>query len=220
MWISDVSVKRPVFAVMLSAALIALGWISLGRVGVDFFPQVEMPIVTVTTVLEGATPGTIETEVTEVIEEEISNLASLESLSSTSSEGLSVVLARFALEMDSKTAVQNVRAKIELARQHLPPDTEPSIVEMVDPDSQPILAIMIAGDLPVRDLTRFAKDEVKERLQRIRGVGSVTLVGDREREIHVWFDADRIRAYEVTADDVVQSISRERVALIPHTNEV
>lgn len=209
MWISDVSVQRPVFAVMLSAALVALGWISLGRVGVDFFPQVEMPIVTITTVLEGATPGTIETEVTEVIEEEISNLASLEDLSSTSSEGLSLVLARFALEMDSKTAVQNVRAKIELARQHLPPDTEPPIVEMVDPDSQPILAIMIAGDLPVRELTRFAKDAVKERLQRVRGVGSVTLVGDREREIHVWLDADRMRAYEVTADDVVQAIRRE-----------
>ena len=213
MWISDLSVRRPVFAIMASAALVAVGWISLDRIGVDFFPQVEMPIITVTTVLEGATPGTIETEVTEVLEEEISNLASLEELSSTSSEGLSLVVARFALEMNTEAAVQKVRAKVELARRHLPPDTEPSIVEMVDPDSQPILAIMIAGDIPIRDLTRFAKDEVKESLQRVRGVGSVTLVGGREREIHVWLDANRMRAYEVTADDVIQAIRREHAEI-------
>jgi HAE1 family hydrophobic/amphiphilic exporter-1 len=213
MWISDVSVRRPVLAIMASAALVAVGWISLGRIGVDFFPQVEMPIITVSTVLEGATPGTIETEVTEVLEEEISNLGSLEQLSSTSSEGLSLIVARFALEMNAEAAVQKVRAKVELARRHLPPDTEPSIVEMVDPDSQPILAIMIAGDIPIRDLTRFAKDEVKERLQRLRGVGSVTLVGGREREIRIWLDASRMRAYEVTADDVIQAIRREHAEI-------
>ncbi|MDH3656415.1 MAG: efflux RND transporter permease subunit, partial [Myxococcales bacterium] len=213
MWISDVSVRRPVFAVMLCGALVALGWISLGRVGVDFFPRVEYPLVTVTTILEGATPGTIETEVTEVLEEEISNLASLDDLSSTSSEGLSVVIARFALEMNPETAVQKVRAKIELARRNLPPDTEPPVVEMVDPDSQPIMSVMIAGDLPIRDLTDFAKDGVKERLQRIPGVGSVTLVGAREREVRIWLDTYRLRAYEITAVDVIQAIRREHAEI-------
>ena len=198
---------------MLCGALVALGWISLGRVGVDFFPKVEYPMVTVTTVLEGATPGTIETEVTEVLEEQISNLASLEDLSSTSSEGLSVVLARFALEMEPETAVQKVRAKIELARRDLPPDAEPPVVELVDPDSQPIMAVMVAGDLPIRALTEFARDGIKERLQRIPGVGSVTLVGGREREVRIWLDANRLRAYALTADDVIQAIRREHAEI-------
>lgn len=213
MWISDVSLRRPVFAVMMCGALVALGWISLGRVGVDFFPKVEYPMVTVTTVLEGATPGTVETEVTEVLEEQISNLASLEQLSSTSSEGLSVVLARFALEMDPETAVQKVRAKIELARRDLPSDAEPPVVELVDPDSQPIMAVMVAGDLPVRALTEFARDGIKERLQRIPGVGSVTLIGGREREVRIWLDAYRLRAYGLTADDVIQAIRREHAEI-------
>lgn len=213
MWISDVSVRKPVFAVMLCSALVALGWISFGRVGVDFFPRIEYPMVTVTTILEGATPGTVETEVTEVLEEQISDLASLEDLSSTSSEGLSVVLARFSLEMEPETAVQKVRAKIELARRDLPPDVEPPIVELVDPDSQPILAVMIAGNLPVRDLTAFARDGIKERLQRIEGVGSVSLVGGREREVRIWLDAFQLRSYGLTADDVIQAIRREHAEI-------
>src|SRR5690606_29781540 len=147
------------------------------------------------------------------LEEQISDLASLEDLSSTSSEGLSVVLARFSLEMEPETAVQKVRAKIELARRDLPPDVEPPIVELVDPDSQPILAVMIAGNLPVRDLTAFARDGIKERLQRIEGVGSVSLVGGREREVRIWLDAFQLRSYGLTADDVIQAIRREHAEI-------
>ena len=157
MWLSDLSIRRPVFAVMLTGALVVLGWISIGRVGVDLFPSVEFPVVTVTTVLEGATPETIETEITEVIEEEISNLGGVDQLLSTSSEGLSQVFVWFDLEVSADTAIQDVRDKVALARLHLPADAEPPLIERLDPDASPILSIMIAGERPVPELTRFAK---------------------------------------------------------------
>ena len=160
MRLADVSIRRPVFAVMLIGALVTLGWVALDRVPLDLFPRIEFPVVTVTTVLEGATPQTVETEVTEVLEEEISNLAGLDQLLSQSSEGLSTIFVWFELEVDAEAAVQNVRDKVALARRHLPPEIEPPIVDRIDPDAAPILSVMIAGDRSVRELTRFAEDVV------------------------------------------------------------
>jgi HAE1 family hydrophobic/amphiphilic exporter-1 len=167
----------------------------------------------VTTILEGATPETVETEVTEVLEEEISNLAGLDQLLSKSSEGLSTIFVWFELDVDAAVAVQNVRDKVALARRHLPPDTEPPVVDRIDPDASPILSVMVAGDRSVRELTRFAEDVVKDRLQRVRGVGSVTLIGGREREIRIWLDAYRLRSYALTADDVIRAVQTEHAEL-------
>ncbi|MFQ5515226.1 MAG: efflux RND transporter permease subunit [Myxococcota bacterium] len=214
MWLSDVSIRRPVMATMLIGGLLTLGWLSLGRVGVDLFPHVEFPVITVTTVLEGATPETVESEVTEVLEEEISNLSGLKELISASSEGLSQIFVWFELEVDADVAVQDVRDKVALARRHLPPEAEPPLIERVDPDAAPILSIMVAGDRPVRELTRFAEDVVKERIQRLEGVGSVRLVGGRDREVRVWLDLYRLRAYRLTADDVMRAV-REEHAEVP-----
>jgi len=213
MRLADLSIQRPVFAVILIGALVALGWISLQRVGVDLFPRVEFPIVTVTTVLEGATPETIETEVTEPLEEEISNLAGLDDLLSQSSESLSLVFAWFELDVDGDVAIQDVRDKVALARAQLPPDAEPPIIERIDPDAMPILSVMIAGDRSVRELTQFADDVVKQRIQRIQGVGSVTLIGGRDREVRLWLDAYRLRSYGLTADDVILAVQTEHAEL-------
>jgi HAE1 family hydrophobic/amphiphilic exporter-1 len=213
MRLADVSIQRPVFATMLIAALVTLGWISAGRLGIDLFPKVEFPIVVVTTVLQGATPETVESEVTEILEEHVNTLGGLRDLLSMSSEGLSRVVVWFELEVDPDTAVQAVRDKVALARHQLPQDAEPPIVERVDPDAQPILAVMVAGELPRRELTRFADDVVKERIQRVMGVGSVTLVGGRDREVRIWLDAYRLRAHGVTADDVIRAIGSEHAEI-------
>jgi HAE1 family hydrophobic/amphiphilic exporter-1 len=213
MSLAEVSIRRPVFAWMLTAAIVTLGWISLGRLGVDLFPNVQLPVVTITTVLQGAGPETIETEITEVVEEHVNTVSGIDGLLSISSEGVSQVFVWFELEVDPDVATQAVRDKVAIARQDLPVDAEPPVVDKLDPDATPILAVMVAGERPVGELTRFADDVVKERLQRVLGVGSVAMVGGREREIRVWLDAWRLRAYGLTADDVVQALRAEHAEI-------
>ena len=198
---------------MLIGALVALGSISMGRLGVDLYPPVEFPAVAVTTLLEGATPETVETEVTDVLEEHINTISGIKNLNSASSEGLSQIFVRFELDEDVDTKAQDVRDKVALARRELPTEAEPPIVEKLDPNAAPILAVMLAGDLPRGELTRFAKDVVKERLQQLPGVGSVTLVGGREREVRIWLDLFRLHAYGLTADDVLRTIRTEHADL-------
>jgi HAE1 family hydrophobic/amphiphilic exporter-1 len=209
MWISDISIRRPVFAVMIIMALVVLGWISLGRLGVDLFPKVEFPLVSVATTLEGASPDAIESDITDPIEEEVNTTSGIDTLTSISAEGLSQVMIMYKLDEDIDVKAQDVRDKVARARANLPDDAKQSIVEKLDPDAQPIMTVMIAGDMPIKDLTHFADKTIKENLQRISGVGSITLVGGRDREVRIWLDADKMRAYAITADDVTTAIRRE-----------
>lgn len=209
MRIADFSIRQPVSAVMLVGALVLLGWVSLGRLGTDLFPRADVPYMAVTTLLEGATPETIESEVSDPLEEQVNTIAGIDQLRSVSSEGISQVFIQFSLEEDADQRAQDVRDKVAQARKDLPRDAEPSIVERVDPDSAPILSVMISGERPIRELTRFAKYTVKERLQRIPGVGSITLVGGREREIRIWADARKLRSYGLSVDDLVRAVRSE-----------
>jgi HAE1 family hydrophobic/amphiphilic exporter-1 len=209
MRIADFSIRRPVFAVMGIGALVVLGVVSLGRLGTDLFPRIEFPFMAVTTLLEGATPQTIESEVSDPIEEQLNSIGGVEDLRSVSSEGISQVFVQFQLEEDADQRAQDVRDKVARARADLPLDAEPSIVEKVDPDAAPILSVMVSGELPIRELTHYAKYTVKERIQRIPGVGSATLVGGREREVRIWLDARRLRSYGLTVDDVIRALRSE-----------
>ena len=213
MWLTDISIKRPVFAVMIIAALAVLGWIALGRLGVDLFPKVEFPVVSISTQLDGAAPDVIESDVTDPIEEQVNTTSGIDTISSTSSEGRSQVIVEYDLSEDIDVKAQDVRDKVALARADLPVDAEQAIVQKVDPDAQPIMSIMIAGDVPIRELTRFADDTVKEQLQRLPGVGSIRVVGGRDREIRVWLDAAKMRAYHVTAADVINAIRQEHAQI-------
>ncbi|MCR9077920.1 MAG: efflux RND transporter permease subunit [Hyphomonadaceae bacterium] len=213
MGIVKTSIRRPVFAVMMIAALVGLGWISIGRLGVDLFPNVEFPYVSVTTTLEGASPETIESEVTDIIEENVNTIDGIESLQSFSTEGVSSILVEFALTTDINVKVQDVRDKVQLALAELPSDVDPPVVDKVDPDAAPIISVMIAGDIPIREITAFADDIAKEEIQRIRGVGSVSIVGGRDRAIRVWLDNNRMRSFGVTADDVRMAIQSEHAEL-------
>ena len=209
MGLADFFIRRPVFAVMLIAGLVALGALSLARVGIDLFPRVEYPFVAVSTVLEGATPETVETEVTDPIEEKLNTISGIKTLRSVSSEGLSQIFLEFELSENVDVKSQEVRDKIALARGDIPKETEPPVVEKVDPDSQPIMSVLVAGDFPIRDLTLYADNVVKEALQRIPGVGSVELVGGRDREVRVWLDIDKLRGFGVSAQQVIAAIGAE-----------
>ena len=175
MWLADVSIRRPVFATMLIVSLVVLGLVSFGRLGVDLFPEVEFPYVSVTTTLPGASPGTIETEVTDIVEEQLNTIAGLRQMRSVSAEGVSIVNLEFELEQDADLMAQEVRDKMSRLGADLPADAEPPVIEKVDPDAAPILSVLLSGDMPIRDLTTFADEDVKERLQRVPGVGSVEL---------------------------------------------
>ncbi|MBL4679297.1 MAG: efflux RND transporter permease subunit [Pseudomonadales bacterium] len=211
MWLVNLSLKNPVFAVMMISSLVGLGTISIGRLGVDLFPDVEFPFVVVMTRLEGASPETIETEVTDIIEENVNSISGIEQLRSVSSEGISQVFVQFELSEDGNEKVQDVRDKVQLAIPDLPDGIESPVVEKVDPDAAPIISIMIAGDIPIRSLTSYADDIVKEAIQRLPGVGSVSIVGGRERAIRVNLDNNKLREYGVTAEDVLLAIQSEHV---------
>lgn len=213
MGIVNVSIQRAVFAVMLISALVGLGWMSIGRLGVDLFPNVEFPFVVVTTTLEGTSPETVETEITDIIEENVNTISGIESLRSVSAEGVSQVFVEFGLSEDVDVKAQDVRDKVQQALASLPQGVDPPIVGKVDPDSAPIISVMIAGDASIRDITTYADEVAKETLQRIDGVGSITLIGGRKRAIRLWLDADKLRSFAVTADDVFRAVQSEHAEL-------
>ena len=148
MWLADVSIRRPVFATMLIVSLVVLGLVSFGRLGVDLFPEVEFPYVSVTTTLPGASPGTIETEVTDIVEEQLNTIAGLRQMRSVSAEGVSIVNLEFELEQDADLMAQEVRDKMSRLGADLPADAEPPVIEKVDPDAAPILPADVRRPAP------------------------------------------------------------------------
>jgi len=211
--LSDVCIRRPVFAVMLIGGLVVLGFVSLPRLGIDLFPRVEFPIVVVSTVLEGAAPETIEREVSQVLEESINTIEGIRTLSSASMDSLSLVYVEFELEYDIREKAQEVRDKVAAVRGDLPRDIEPPVVDRVDPDAAPILAVMLSGPHSIRALSEYADKRVKTRLERIPGVGSVSLAGDRRREIRIWVDPLRLTGYGLGVDDVIAALQQGHVEL-------
>jgi HAE1 family hydrophobic/amphiphilic exporter-1 len=198
---------------MLILGLVVLGLVSLSKLEVELNPDVEFPYVAVTTVLRGAAPETVEQEVTDVLEEEINTTEGIRTLRSVSSEGLSQILVEFELEYDVDVKAQQIREKASLARPRLPLDIEDPVVAQMDPDAAPILSVMLAGPVSIRELSEFAENEVAERLERLPGVGSVTVVGSRKREVRIWLDPLRLSGYGLSIDDVAAMLRRENAEL-------
>jgi HAE1 family hydrophobic/amphiphilic exporter-1 len=211
--LSDTSIRRPVFAVMLVGGLMVLGLVSIPRMGIDLFPKVELPLVTVTATLRGASPETMEREVTQVIEEAVNTIEGIRSLRSASSDGLSLAFVEFELSYDIQEKAQQVRERVAGIRAELPPDIDPPVIDRVDPEAVPILAILISGPYDIRGLTTVADERLKPRLERIAGVGSVSLMGDRPREIRIWIDPLRLTGHGLGVDDVLAAVRREHVEL-------
>lgn len=209
MKIAEVAIARPVFASMVILALVVFGVVSYRTIGVDLFPDVDIPVVTITVPYEGADPETVESEVTDVIEEAVNTISGIKTLRSQSIEGMAQVFIEFELEQDLDVVSQDVRDKVASIRGELPLEIEPPIVEKFDVDSAPILSIALAGDVPIRDLTEYADDVIKPQLDGIPGVGSIRLVGGREREVRIWLRADALRAHGLDAQDVLDVLRKE-----------
>jgi HAE1 family hydrophobic/amphiphilic exporter-1 len=198
---------------MLVLVLVVLGIVSYPNIGVDLFPKVDLPIVNITTRLKGASSEIMDIDVTDKIEESINTINGVKTISSTSTEGSSVITVEFVLERDIDLAIQDVREKISVIRTKLPTDIEEPIVEKVDPDATPVLWFALHGEKSIRDLSTYADEILKEQLQRINGVGAIRLYGLRLRQARIWLDSDRIRAYGITAQDIMKALQRENVEL-------
>lgn len=211
MTISDIAIRRPVFTTMTLMSLIVFGVISFFSIGIDLYPRVEFPVIAVISVLPGADPETIETTVSDPIEEAVSTISSIKHLRSTSSDSVSQVIIEFELEKNVDIAFQEVQAKLGGVRSALPEDLEDPTIWKMDIDAAPIMAVLVSGDLPIRELTHLADKTIKERLQRIRNVGQIRMVGGRDREMWLWLDQQKLEGYSLTVQDVIQALKSEHI---------
>jgi hydrophobic/amphiphilic exporter-1 (mainly G- bacteria), HAE1 family len=202
-------IQRPIFTSMLLLAVVVFGLFSYPRIGVDMFPDVEFPVVTVTTVLRGADPDTVEKNVSEPLEEALNTLPGLETLRSSNYESVSMVVLQFSLEVPVDVAAQDVRDRVQATISKLPTEIDTPIVEKFDIGAAPVMRLAVSGPVPIEELTRLADDEVKPALQRLAGVGSIDVVGGREREISIVVDPVRLRGFGLAATDVSQAIAMQ-----------
>ena len=201
-WLAEICVKRPVFATMLIFSLVVVGGFSFFSLGVDLFPKVDFPTITITTVNPGASPVEVETEITEKIEEVVNTVSGIDELRSTSLEGVSRVFVQFVLEKDVNIAAQEVENRVQQAIPNLPETSEQPTVQKLDSDAAPVLRIVVSSPDSLREVTETSKKKVKERIESINGVGQVQIIGGRERQINVFVDPDKMRAFNVTPVEV------------------
>lgn len=211
MRLADVSIRRPVFAVMLIAAMVVFGILSYPKVGVDLFPNVEFPIVTVTVVYPGGDPETMESKVADPIEEKINTLSGIKVLRSVNLESVTQVIVQFELEVNVDRAMQDIRDKMSEIASTLPPQAEPPKIQKFDVGAAPVMGIALYGPLGPRALTELADDVVKERIQRIPGVGGVDVIGGRERQIKVLVEPSKLSGMGLTVEDVSNAIRAQNI---------
>jgi HAE1 family hydrophobic/amphiphilic exporter-1 len=213
MRIADLCIRRPVFTTMLIAFLVVLGLFSYRHLAVDLFPNVDFPIVTVTTTLPGAGVEEMESGVTKRLEEAINTIEGIDELRSVTKEGLSQILVFFVLERDGQAAAQDVRDKVAAVISQLPEGVDTPVVDKFDVESSPILGVVVSGQRDMREVTQVARKLVKEDIETIRGVGSVTLVGGLERAINVTIDIDKLAAYNLSIQQVKAALRAQNLEI-------
>ncbi|MBU8934663.1 MAG: efflux RND transporter permease subunit [candidate division Zixibacteria bacterium] len=207
MKLSEISVKRPVFATMMISALVVLGLFSYYQLSVDLFPDVDFPITVVQTIYPGAAAETVETEVSKKIEDVINQISGVRHITSRSQEGFSLIVIEFEMYKGGFESTQEVREKVAGVRAELPDEVEEPLIQNWDPDAQPILSLAVSGERPAREVTELAKNVIKKRLETIQGVGNIELSGGQEREILVALDPDRMESYGISVLDITGAIT-------------
>ncbi len=208
----DIAIRRPVFTAMLMIALVVFGILGYQTLPINLLPSLDIPIVTVITALPGASPEVMESDVTDVIESAVNTIEGIKQLTSYSGQGVSWVTVTFTLERDIDIAAQDVRDKVSGAIGELPLDAEPPIVQKFDANSQPMLWMALAG-LDARELSDYADQVVKPRLQSVPGVGNVLMPGFREPMMRIWIDRDKLAAHRLAVDDIIMALGRENLEL-------
>ena len=211
--LAEVCIKRPVFATMIVMALVVVGAASYFRLGVDRFPTVDLPTVTVRVELPGASTEEIETQVTQKLEEQINTIQGIQELRSISTPGNSLIITTFVLSRNIDVAAQDIRDKVSIAQRNLPREVLPPVIAKFDNDQAPVVTIALSSDRPLRELTEIADKIVRPILERSTGVGEVRIVGGLARSINVWVDADRLAAYQLPITSVRDALVRQNADL-------
>ncbi|HEX8493552.1 MAG TPA: efflux RND transporter permease subunit [Pyrinomonadaceae bacterium] len=209
--LAEICVRRPVFATMLILSITVVGIFSFSTLGVDLFPKIDLPTITVTVVNPGASPQEIETEITDKIEGAVNTISGIDELRSTSVEGVSQVFITFLLDKNADIAAQEVRGKVDLVLADLPETAEKPMVQKLDTDAAPVLRIAVSAPRSLREVTLVADKQIKDRIESINGVGQVEIIGGREREIQIWVDPDKMRAYNVTVAEVAAAVRAQNM---------
>lgn len=212
--LSDISIKRPVLAIVMSIAIMVFGFIGITYLGVREYPSVDPPIVNVRTTYVGANAETIESEITEPLEESINGIAGIRTLTSTSSEGSSNITVEFNLDVDLETAANDVRDRVARAQRRLPEDAEPPTVAKADADANPILFLGIRSESrSLLELSDIGMNVFKEQLQTIPGVSEIMIWGDKRYSMRLWMDPEKLAALRVTPLEVQTALARQNVEL-------
>ena len=194
---------------MIVLSLVVVGAAGFFRLGVDRFPAVDLPTVSVRVGLPGAAPEEVESLITQQVEEVINTVDGISELRSVSGQGTSMVIATFKLDRNLESAAQDVRDRVNTLGRRLPEDSTPPVVQKFDNDSTPVLTIALTGDRSIRELTELADKTARPQLERIGGVGEVRVVGGLDRAINVWIDAERLAAYQISIAQIRQALERQ-----------
>src|SRR5829696_7069042 len=207
--LAEICIRRPVFATMIVLSLVVVGAAGFFRLGVDRFPSVDLPTVSVRVSLPGAAPEEVESLVTQPLEEVVNTVDGISELRSVSGQGIAIVIATFKLDRNLESAAQDVRDRVNTLGRRLPEDATPPAVQKFDNDSTPVLTIALSADRSLRELTELADKTVRVQLERIGGVGEVQVVGGLDRAINVWIDAERLAAYQISIAQIRQALERQ-----------
>jgi hydrophobe/amphiphile efflux-1 (HAE1) family protein len=213
-WLAEVCVKRPIFATVLVLLISVIGMAGYTKLGLDRFPNIDLPIVVVITRLPGAAPEDVETEITEKVEEACNTISGIEEITSITNEGVSQVVIRFVLEKSTDVASQEVRDRLQLIIPDLPKGIELPTVQKLDPDASPVIYMALKWPgKPIQEVTELADKRVRRHFESVNGVGQVAIVGGQKRQVNVWLDPIRMRAVNVTSLDVQRAIASQNLTM-------
>ena len=213
MSLSDLSIKNPVFAVMLSAAMIVFGYLGYQQMGVSQFPEIDFPVVSITITREAASPEIMDGDVTDIVEDAVSGVEGVDYIMSQSLEGTCITTVYFKLERNIDVAMQDVQNAVSAARRRLPPDIDPPVIAKVNPNNLPVIWLTLSGPVPRRIITDFAEKEFKQQLAALPDVGGIQFAGLQARNIRIWIDRDKLSSYNLAADDVKNAITQQHAEL-------
>jgi HAE1 family hydrophobic/amphiphilic exporter-1 len=213
MTLPELSIKRHVFAWMISFIFILFGYIGYQKIGVDRFPMIEFPVLSITTTLEGANPEVIDSSITNLIETAVNTVTGIESIKSQSSPGVSVVTITFELSKDIEVAFNEIQSKVSQLNRRLPEEIVPPVVRKVETNASPIMWLGLTGDRTIQQLNLYANNILKKKIETIDGVGEVTLGGRRDRTVRVNLDLEKMVALNITADDLKSAFKKEHIQL-------
>ncbi len=213
MTLSDLAIKRPVFAWMLMIGLVVFGWISFQRMGIGLLPDVDLPVIQIMVTLEGAAPEIMETEVADVIEDAVMGVSGIKDVSSQSFQGRTMIMIELDLDRDIDVALQEVETKIAQVQRNLPRDIDPPNYLKINPDEQPFMWLAVQGGKNQTELMTFVRDYVKDQYTTVKGVGDVFLGGYVDPNLRVWLDRNKMQAHEITVDDIVHTIQDQHAEI-------